>query len=358
MNKWATESPEERAILFNQTSVQTGISPEIVEKDFWVCWVLLQIFGMTDVPRVIFKGGTSLSKVFGMIKRFSEDIDLVLNRHELGFDAERDPANQQGTNLRNRTIDELKGTCVRYMNEEFIPKLSNQIASVVGDSGWSLVADPNAPDHDTFDFTYPKGLPDPVQPGYVRRIVRLELGCRGDQVPCEEARVTAYAAEQFSNQFDIKDVKVNVLAAERTYWEKATLLHREYYRFESGKGVTPRVFRHYDDFMNMSKHARGRAAVKDVDLLRQVATHKSIFFREAGAHYELAVPGTLRLAPTEAQQVEIRKDYEQMKEMYFGKVPDFDEVMTGIRKLEREINGEEEAAAAPGDGSDALHRGS
>ncbi|HEX7423839.1 MAG TPA: nucleotidyl transferase AbiEii/AbiGii toxin family protein [Terriglobales bacterium] len=346
MNKWATAPSAEREALFTETAARTGISAEIIEKDFWVCWMLYQIFAMTDVPRVIFKGGTSLSKAFGMIKRFSEDIDLVLNRHELGFDAGKDPANQEGTNLRKRTVEELKAACVAYMNDEFIPRLSKAIASVLGDAGWTLTADENAPDHDTFDFTYPRGLPDPVRPGYVRRVVRLELGCRGDQIPCEEARVVPYTAERFPDQFEIKHASVSVLAAERTFWEKATLLHREYYRFEAGKGVTARVFRHYDDLVNMWKHDRGRVAVTKLELLSQVTTHKSIFFREAAAHYELAIPGSLRLAPTEGQEAEIRKDYEQTKEMYFGDVPDFDEVMTGIRRLEQDINGAQMATAA------------
>jgi predicted nucleotidyltransferase component of viral defense system len=72
--------PKDREALFNETAAKKGISPEIVEKDFWVCWALLQVSRLTDLPRLIFKGGTSLSKAFGIIKRFSEDIDLVINR--------------------------------------------------------------------------------------------------------------------------------------------------------------------------------------------------------------------------------------------------------------------------------------
>ena len=106
MDNWAKALSTDRAALFTETAAKKSISPEIVEKDFWVCWTLLQISRLTNLPRLIFKGGTSLSKAFGIIKRFSEDISSGINRHELGFNDETDPANQETTNLRNRTIEE------------------------------------------------------------------------------------------------------------------------------------------------------------------------------------------------------------------------------------------------------------
>ena len=106
MDTWAKGTPEDREALFNQTAVTKGISPEIVEKDFWVCWTLRQVFQLRDFPRLIFKGGTSLSKAFGIIQRFSEDIDLVINRHELGFNAENDRPTSQA---RNSATERSKG---------------------------------------------------------------------------------------------------------------------------------------------------------------------------------------------------------------------------------------------------------
>ena len=111
MDKWAKELPAERNALFTKTAEQKGISPEIAEKDFWVCWTLLQISRLTGLPKIIFKGGTSLSKVFGIIKRFSEDIDLVIDRHELGFNNENDPANQEARSKRDKTLTNLKVSC-------------------------------------------------------------------------------------------------------------------------------------------------------------------------------------------------------------------------------------------------------
>jgi len=341
MDTWAKAASKDREALFNQTAVTKGISPEIVEKDFWVCWTLRQVFQFRDFPRLIFKGGTSLSKAFGIIERFSEDIDLVINRHELGFNAENDPANQQGTKLRDRTIARLKDSCRKVVANEFVPKLEAQIHSIIGVQGWALEIDPNAPDGDTVDFQYPVGISGTLASGYIRRAVRLELGCRGDQIPCEEALVTPYAAGAFPGQFQVGSVRVNAIGPERTFWEKATILHREYHRAEAGKPITERVFRHYHDVVVISKHPRGLRALDELDLLEQVVEHKQRFFREGGAHYELARKGTLRLAPSPRLEEALRRDYEKMREMYFGREPDFSAVMTDIRELEKAFNGRE-----------------
>jgi hypothetical protein len=339
MDKWAKAPPEDREALFTETAAKKDISPEIVEKDFWVCWTLLQISRLTGLPRLIFKGGTSLSKAFGIIKRFSEDIDLVINRHELGFNDETDPANQEGTNLRNRTIEKLKETCFNVIAKEFAPKLQSQATSIIGNHGWTLKIDPSAPEPDTVEFQYPKGLPDSKISGYIRRAVRLELGCRGDQIPCEEATVTPYAAEANPSLFAITEAPVHAISPERTFWEKATILHREYYRAEAGKEITERVFRHYDDLVVISRQARGHSAMTThAHLLDEVATHKQHFFREGAAHYELAKKDTLRLAPGKHLEDGLRKDYQKTREMYFGNEPDFDEVMNAIRDLEKKIN--------------------
>src|ERR1017187_878949 len=339
MDTWATASPKDREAVFTETAAKKGISPEIVEKDFWVCWTLLQISRLTGLPRLIFKGGTSLSKVFGIIKRFSEDIDLVINRHQLGFNAENDPANQPGTNLRNRTIEKLNATCFDVIAKEFTPMLEAQVASIIGSDGWTLGIDPDVPEPEIVEFQYPKGLPDTFIAGYIRRAVRLELGCRGEQIPCEEATVTPYAAEVNPGQFEIPHAPVSVISAERTFWEKVTILHREYYRAESGKQATERVFRHYDDVVLISRHQRGHSALtENFNLLSEVVAHKEHFFREGGARYDLAKKGTLRLAPGNSLEKALREDHERMREMYFGNEPDFDEVMDAIRELEKRIN--------------------
>lgn len=338
MDTWAKGAPADREALFSQTAATKNVSPGIVEKDFWVCWTLHHIFRLEGVPHLMFKGGTSLSKVFGIIKRFSEDIDIVINRHELGFDGASDPANQEGTNLRKRTVERLRTTCADFIAHEFLPKLEAQIRSIIGGNDWTLVLDPTAPDRDTLEFKYPKGIAGSLIPKGISPLIRIELGCRGDQLLSEIGSLTPYAAECFPEQFSIPRTNVNVLSPERTFWEKATILHREYYRAEAGKEISERIFRHYDDLVVMARHERGKSAIKELALLEQVAKHKQHFFREANARYDLAKKGTLRLVPSEKLEEELRKDYERTREMYFGIEPDFEEVMKVLRELEEMIN--------------------
>jgi hypothetical protein len=177
--------------------------------------------------------------------------------------------------------------------------------------------------------------------GYsLRERLRAKLAnCRGDQVPCEEATVTPYAAEVNPELFAIAHAPVLVISAERTFWEKATILHREYYRAGAGKDFTERVFRHYDDLVVISRHPRGHSAMTEHShLLDEVVAHKQHFVREGTAHYELAKRSTLRLAPSKHLEDGLRKDYEKMREMYFGREPDFDEVLNALRELEKKIN--------------------
>src|SRR5438270_6675489 len=138
MDAWAQAKSQDREALFTETAAVKGITPEIVEKDFWVCWTLHHIFLLKYLPRIIFKGGTSLSKAYDIIKRFSEDIDLVINRHEIGFNNENDPANQEQTNLRNRTIENLKARCADVIEKEFLLRLEKQFQSVIAEKEWTL----------------------------------------------------------------------------------------------------------------------------------------------------------------------------------------------------------------------------
>ena len=92
MDEFIRQPSEERRVYFEQTAARMRLSPQIVEKDFWVCWTLKELFGLPDIGgTLIFKGGTSLSKIYRMIERFSEDIDVSLDRGSLGFGGESDP---------------------------------------------------------------------------------------------------------------------------------------------------------------------------------------------------------------------------------------------------------------------------
>lgn len=345
MDRIAAASPEERADLFQQAAAQLRPTraPAIIEKDFWVCWTLRRIFAiMRFRPQLIFKGGTSLSKAYQVIERFSEDVDLSLSRRDLGFADGRDPE-QPGISKKEaqRRLDALAAGCHKAIRERLLPELREDFARVLGTSGWNADLDPADPH--TVIFTYPRSGLSEGAATYIRPAIRLEMGARSDDWPAEERDISPYAAEAFPEAFDIaRSCSVRTMEAARTFWEKATLLHADYHR-PTQKAATERVSRHFYDLYRLSQREIGRQALTKLDLLERVVTHKRLFFAAAWASYETAKPGTFHLLPPEDRMAALRNDYGQMRAMIFGAYPSWEEILSGLRTLERQINNQQAA---------------
>lgn len=163
--------------------------------------MLRAVFTLPDPPAdLLFKGGTSLSKVYNAIERFSEDVDLSFDRKALGFGGDQDPAAAPSKKQRGVRLDALKAACQKMIKEQFGPKLAAvfeaQLEAAPGSDTWGLADDPDDPDGQTLLFRYPKGLPQAADlTPYVRPVVRLEMGARGDQWPATLAEIRPYAAE-------------------------------------------------------------------------------------------------------------------------------------------------------------------
>jgi hypothetical protein len=207
MNDVARLPVADRADLFVVTGTGRGLTSEMIEKDFWVCWTLKRLFTLPDPPAgLIFKGGTSLSKVFGVIERFSEDLDLSFDRAGLGFAGESDPLNATTRKRRKRGLDALAETCQRVVRERLLPQLVAVFGDVLGEPSsttWGLALADDDPDGQTLLFRYPSGIRSrPAdEPAYVRPVVRLEIGARSDHWPAVEATVSPYAAADFPRVF-------------------------------------------------------------------------------------------------------------------------------------------------------------
>lgn len=333
----------DRADLFAAAARQRGLTSAIIEKDFWVCWTLKRVFTLPDPPaELLFKGGTSLSKVFGVIERFSEDVDLSFDRAGLGFGGASDPLNATTGKRRKHGLEALNETCQRVIRERFLPQLVAALADALGEppsATWGLELAEDDPDAQTFLFRYPASNRSPPadEPAYIRPVVRLEVGARSDHWPAVEATVTSYAAADFPDVFKKAECRVHVLAAERTFWEKATVLHMWHHAPEDKK-FRDRQSRHYYDVVRLYQHELGRAAVKDIELLLSVARHKEVFFPAAWARYADARPGTLRLVPPDARLPELEQDYRKMREMIFGEPPAFEHLIEMLREIEHHVN--------------------
>lgn len=344
MDNIARLPADDRADLFVASGRNRGLASAMIEKDFWVCWTLKRLFTLPKPPTsLLFKGGTSLSKVFALIDRFSEDVDLSFDRAGLGFGGECDPLNAPSGKQRKRALEALTQDCRHVIRERLLPQLTDAFRDALGhptSSLWALELADDDPDEQTLLFHYPPGIRSrpSEEPAYIQPVVRLEFGARSDHWPAVDAVVSPYAAADFPQVFHDPACHVRALAAERTFWEKATLLHM-WHHAPAKKKFRDRQSRHYYDVVRLYQHDLGRAAVKDIELLQKVARHKEVFFPAAWAKYGDAKPGTLRLMPPETRRRELERDYRQMQEMIFGEPPTFDQLLETLCEIEQQING-------------------
>jgi Nucleotidyl transferase AbiEii toxin, Type IV TA system len=337
MNKVARLTAAKRAELFAETASRRGIAEALIEKDFWACWMLQQLFSdRTLAGRLLFKGGTSLSKVFNAIERFSEDLDIAIDYEMLGFTGSRDPL-QSGLSItkRNKILAEMLKECQAFIAGSFLTNLRQRCTAILGPAGdWDLALDEHDPH--TICFRYPPSTTQPV--AYIAPQVVLELGTHAEFIPRGTFPVRSFAAEEFPGLFAKPDVEVSSILAKRTFWEKATILHAEFHR-PTEKPMPPRYSRHYYDLAKLASGSVKAEALADLKLLQQVVVHKQTFFPAAWPRYELAVPGSLRLAPPAERIGDLQRDYSRMGVMMFGEPPTFAQVLAILDALEHEING-------------------
>jgi hypothetical protein len=334
MDKFAESKPAERQPYFEETAARRDSTTTAVEKDFWICWTLKHLFTLEAIPELRFKGGTSLSKVFGLIDRFSEDIDISINRAALGFSGERDLANPLLSGTKRKALDEeLRAAITAEVNSKILPKLHERFQVILGKQGWELAPSKDENEEMTLLFHYPNAF---KYDRYLRPQIKVEFG-RGDQQPSEKSSVTPFVAESFPDMFREKSAAIVVLDCERTFWEKVTLIHAENHRPDPAK-LKARMARHWSDVAVMSTAARFKDEKLSLDLLAEVVRFKKIYFAANWAHYDSAVPGTLRIVPNESLQAILRKDYQQMVEMFPTKPLTFDEILSRLEALQERTN--------------------
>lgn len=315
-----------------------GLQAVSVEKDFWVCWTLRELFHLPGVgEHLTFKGGTSLSKAWKLIERFSEDIDLVVDKEVLGFGGDAGPDTASSNKQRKARLENLMDACRLWVQGTIQPAFATRIAEALGDFGWKLEVDPEMADGQCLLFHYPSVFPV-GSAGYVRPVVKIELGARSDDWPHETKSIQAYVIEHFPALDPGASFTVRVLAAERTFWEKACLLHEETFR-PADKPRKIRMARHYYDLWCLLRAGVGDAALGNKTLFRRVAEHREIFFRYSWVDYSTHKPGTFRLSPPADHVGNWRSDYREMLgPMFFGDTPTFEQMMTAAAEFEKVFN--------------------
>lgn len=329
----------EKQAAYTQAALQANTLPVITEKDFWVCWLLGRIYAMPALgAHCVFKGGTSLSKVFGIIQRFSEDIDLGILPATFGW-KESDLDDAPTPTQRRKRMDRLMADCADFVRESFQPQLEASVSSMLGPgsggSNWLVYTEDLAAQSPVLRFHYPSV----VNPGtaYLEQAVKIEFGSLTDQRPVGTHRIAPMVQSLAPDTFEDFSAEVVALEVERTFWEKATILHAEFHR-PTDKAQPPRYARHYSDFAALWRHPSGQAAAARLDLLQRVRLHKSRYFASAWANYESATPGTLHLLPPDSRIEELRRDYAAMKPMFIGEPEEFDQMLATIHHAEVTLN--------------------
>jgi len=336
MNSVLKLTPAQRAELFNAAAQKLGIGPVALEKDFWVCWTLRELFSLPGTSEhLIFKGGTSLSKVWRAIQRFSEDIDVSLSKEWLGFGGDQDPEKQSSRAKRSQKIVDLAAACADKVRDQLRPALMARATAALGAQSWTMVVSDQDPQE--LLFRYPTSLPAMAGTEYIAREVKIECGARSDRWPADDRPIQPYVAEAYPEAIKDATVQVRVLSIQRTFWEKATILHAEANR-PADKATPGKFSRHYADLAALADHPEAAGALARDDLRARVVEHKQVFFAATWAKYEAAVPGTFLLVPPEARLAQMAADYREMQLMYFGEPKPWPDIVARLRVLQIAVN--------------------
>jgi len=325
-------APQERRLYIEQAALQRDISPVIMEKDFWVCWLLAILFNSEFAASTVFKGGTSLSKVFGVIDRFSEDIDLSLSPEFLEL-----PEAGTSRNQANKWMKKAEAACGLAVQHRIQPAMENAVKEVLGENQtpwFEFLIDPNT-HSPLLLFHYPSLQPKGFE--YLKRSVKMEFGSLTDQQPIGRHPIRPRLADAFPDAFSDWQCRVVALEIDRTFWEKATILHAEYHRLTE-KPTPERFSRHYADTAALAQHPAASGAIDRHELRDRVVAWKSRFFGSSWANYDHATHGTFRLVPPAQRQPALRRDYQAMRDMYLTEPASFDNILVTLSELENRIN--------------------
>ncbi|WNY24272.1 hypothetical protein MmiHf6_16020 [Methanimicrococcus hongohii] len=330
MREIAIWPDEERAALFQYTADKTDMSASIIEKDFWVCWVLDYLFHESEWKNdLLFKGGTSLSKSYNLINRFSEDIDLVLDWEVLGYESD-EPLEERGKKKQESFNWDLKLRIETFLKDELIPKMNEDIFKELN-SPIEFEIDSN--NKSAVNFTYPQDFTDSA----LRKPIRIEIATPAITSFSETRFVSPYASQSFPDLFSKPNTEILTVLPECTFWEKITILHREANR-PKDSAFPDKYSRHYYDICRLFSSDVKQKAFENKEILEQVSSFKEKFYPQKWADYGNAKIGTVKLLPPEYNSDILEQDYENMQIMIFGERPSFQEMMDSIKQLESELN--------------------
>lgn len=330
---------EQRAAL-SHIATQKGLPLVVVEKDLWVTILLHILFGKNGSKGILFKGGTSLSKGFNLIDRFSEDIDVTfsidtLKEHYSKFTNPWeyfDEGNDWSNKKLERELSNLKEIGQKYTDEILFKIVEDELNKIT-----QLNFEISSHDEMTLYIHYPKLLEEEEYGGsYVKPVVKIEAGVRSARVPTIEKEIDSFFEQVLGNS---DPIKVNILRPDRTFWEKVTILHAENSRNEPIR-IEKRnhMSRHIYDLVKLYNSEFGNMAIHNLELLADVVRHKSTFYKDNRADYDNATPQNIKIVPTYELNQSFKIDYEDMaKSMIVGNAPSYEELIITLEEIKSKI---------------------
>jgi len=330
MNNYLQLTEAQKQTVLTQCKNIMGLPEQAVEKDYWVTVILQLIFDSELSKHIIFKGGTSLSKNENLIERFSEDIDLAVNYAYFGLNDE--PTKKQ--------LKKLRKSSSLFVREEMASIITNQIERYGLQDYLSINVEPDGEGDSTYPeprhiyIHYQSVLP--VFIDYVRPMIVLEVGARSLMEPTVDLQAKTIIAETLPQiNTDIVQVNVTTAAPQKTFLEKAFLLH-ELFSVDHETLPANRRSRHLYDLNRMMDKDFALAAIHDDALWESIRHHREMFTSICGVDYSSDIHNRICLVPPEKYRVDWQKDYQNMCDsMIYGSRPTFAELMDSMRELEQ-----------------------
>jgi Nucleotidyl transferase AbiEii toxin, Type IV TA system len=322
--------PEERRIeILNQASNILGLPAIAIEKDWWVTLALKASFELKYSPSIVFKGGTSLSKGWNLIERFSEDIDLAIDRKFFGF--EGDISKSQIKNLRKISCE--------FISTNFLEDLMKQLTE------WKVIDEcrlnaqqvkDSDKDPQIIEIHY-NSVFDKFD--YLPQRVLIEVSCRSLMEPSEKREINSLLNAAFPDQqFSTEPFSISTVLPQRTFLEKIFLLHEEFSQ-DTTKIRIDRLSRHLYDLEKLMDTKHGKAAIRDMELYNGIIAHREKFNPLRGLDYSNHIPGKIKIIPPDTVIKEWEKDYQVMTQnMIYGDPLNFEKLVKRIQELQKRIN--------------------
>jgi len=321
---------KERSIIFRNTANKMKVNDAIIEKDFWVVLMLDYLFNKCKYrDSFTFKGGTSLSKGYSLIRRFSEDIDIILDWRVFGI-SENEPYELRSKTKQNEYNKEINELASAFIKNVLLSEIKEGMQKVLG---FEVDMYCDKKEENIVIFKYPKLFTNTS----ILSTIKLEFGPLAALTPSETTKISSYINDYYPSVMSKPFTEVLTVKPERTFWEKITILHHEANRPIESK-IPSRYSRHYYDVFMIGKSQLKSELIRDTELLNRVVEFKEKFYPRGWARYDLAKPGTLKLLPDEYRFKELKDDYTSMQDMLFGEKPTIHNIMEYIGALEKEIN--------------------